>query len=127
MTKSRLTRLEIKHAIISDSRFRELFPELKEDVAKVLQNPSCGCNVPIYDKFFKYKDRLAQYFSEREIKAPHEEAAEASQNHWNVINCKVDELEDFLNKLHKVGRLQLAVARYEDQITVIVNDIGIVF
>ena len=127
MSKSRLTRLEIKHAILQHSAFRELFPELKEDIAKVLHNPSCGCNVPLYDKFFKFKDRLAKYFSERDIKSPQEEAEEASQNHWNVINCKVDELEDVLNKLHKVGRLQLAVARYEDQITVIVNDIGVVF
>jgi hypothetical protein len=127
MNRKRLTRLNVKHAILTDSRFRDLFPELREEIVKVLSNPSCGCNVPIYDQFFKYKDRLAKYFSGHEIKSPQEEAVEDNQNHWNVINCKVDELEEVLNKLHKVGRVQIAVARYQDELTVVVNDTGIVF
>ena len=127
MTKRRLTRLEIKHAILTDGRFRDLFPELKEDIAKVLHNPSCACNVPIYDEFFRFKKRLAKYFSSRAIKSPQEEVTEDNQNHWSVVNCKADELEDVLNKMHKLGRVQLAVARYEDEITLIVNDPGIMF
>lgn len=123
--KKRLSRLEIKQAILTDSRFRDLFPELKEDISKVISNPSCACNVPIYDKFFKHKDRLAKYFSEREIKDPKQEAEENNQNHWSVINCKVDELEEVLNKMHKLGRVQIAVARFQDEVTVIVNDPGI--
>jgi len=125
MTKRRLSRLEIKQAILTDARFRNLFPELKNDMAEVLNNPSCGCNVPYYDKFFKFKDRLAKYFSGREIKSPEEEVQELNQNHWNVINCSVDKLEEVLNKLHKVGHPQVAVARYEDQVTVIVKESGV--
>jgi len=125
--KTRLSRLEIKHAILTDGRFRKLFPELNEDILKVLNDPSCGCNVPVYDKFFKYKNRLAKYFSKRDIKSPEEEVQEMNQNNWNVINCKADELEEVLNKLHKVGRPQLAVARYEDKITVIINEPGVIF
>jgi hypothetical protein len=127
MTKKRLTRLDIKHAILTDGRFRDLFPELKEDIAKVLNNPSCACNIPIYEEFFRFKDRLGKYFSSKEIKSPKEEVEEDNQNHWSVINCHVDELEGVLNKMHKVGRQQIAVARYEDEITLVVNDLGIMF
>lgn len=125
--KKRLSRLDIKQAILTDSRFRELFPELKSDIQKVLNNPSCACNAPIYDNFFKYKDRLTDYFKGKEIKSFKEQATEDSQNHWNVINCKIDELEAVLNKLHKFGRIQIAAARYQDEVTVIVNDLGIMF
>ena len=123
MTKKKLSRLEIKQAILTDGRFRELFPELKSDIHKVLNDPSCGCNVPIYNKFFQFKDRLAKYFSTRDIKEP-DEPVEPNQNHWNVINCKASELEGILNQLHKLGHPQLAVARYEDEVTVIVNEPG---
>ena len=79
---------------------------------------------PEYGILMKYKDRLKEYFGDVEIKSPQEEAAETSQNHWKVINCKAEELEEILNKLHKIGRVQLAVARYEDEVTLIVNEIG---
>ena len=124
MTKRRLTRLEIKQAILTDGRFRDLFPELKSDIHKVLNDPSCGCNVPIYNKFFQFKDRLREYFSDREIKTPEEMSKKETQNHWKVINCNADELEAILNTLHKHGQAQIAVARYEDKITVIVNEPG---
>lgn len=127
MNKRRLSRLDIKHAILTDGRFRELFPEIKEDIAKVINNPSCACNIPIYDQFFKFKDRLAKYFSNKEIQSPQEEVQELNQNHWNVINCKVEELENVLNQMHKIGRVQIAIARYEDQVTIVVNDPGIIF
>lgn len=128
MTKRPLTRLDIKQAILTDHRFRELFPELNEDIAKVIQNPSCGCNIPIYDSFFKYKDRLKKYFSLLEVKEDSERPNKNfdSQNRWNIINCKASELEDVLNKLHKIGRVQIAVARYEDEVTVVVNDSGVI-
>jgi hypothetical protein len=125
--KRRLSRLDVKQAILTDARFRDLFPELKKEIAEVLNNPSCACNIPIYDIFFKYKGRLAKYFSSHEIKSPQEEVIDDNKNHWNVINCKVEELEEVLNKLHKVGRVQIAVARYQDELTVVVNDPGILF
>ncbi len=126
-TKKTLSRLEIKNAIMNDGRFRDLFPELKKDITAVINDPGCACNIPIYDKFFKYKKRLGEYFSNRAIKTPEDERRELEQNHWSVFNCKADELEGVLNKMHKIGRKQIAVARYEDEITIIVNDLGVVF
>ena len=98
-----------------------------EDFNKVLNNPGCACNVPFYRKVFQYKDRLKEYFPNRSIKTPEEEAEELSQNYWSVTNCHVDELEKVLNKMHRIGRKQVAITRYEDQITLVVNDIGVVF
>ena len=121
----RLTRNDVKKALFGHSQFRDLFPELKDEIIKAMGNPSCPCNVPLFDQILmKYKDRLKEYFGDVEIKSPQEEAAETSQNHWKVINCKAEELEEILNKLHKIGRVQLAVARYEDEVTLIVNEIG---
>ena len=122
-----LTRLEIKNAILNDGRFRDLFPELKDKIAEIIHNPGCACNVPKIDKFFGYKDRLSKYFSNRDVKEPKDEVREMNQNHWKVHNCHVDEIEGVLNGLHKVGRYQIAVARYEDRATIVVNSLGIMF
>jgi len=127
MGSKRLTRLDIKHAILSNVKFRELFPELEKEIKEVISNPSCPCHIPTYDLFFRYKDRLQQYFSMKEIKSPQEEAEDESQNNWSVINCKAHELEDVLNKLHKQGRLQIAIARFENEITLVVNSLGIAY
>lgn len=123
----KLRLLDIKHAIIHDGRFRELFPELSKEFTDVLNNPGCGCNIPIFHKVLKYKERLRQYFPNREIEAPEEEIKELSQNRWQVINCKANELEEKLNKLYRTGRKQIAVARWQDEITIVVNDLGLVF
>jgi len=126
MMKNKLSRKDIQKAVLNDTRFRELFPELQDEINQILKNPNCGCNVKHIDKFFKYKKRLLNYFSNHEVVSPQEEAEEM-QNDWDVINCHVDELEEVLNAMHKRNRKQIAVARYEDQVTVIVNDLGIVF
>lgn len=125
MKKLRL--IEIKNSILHDARFRVLFPELEKEFQDVLKNPSCGCNLPIYRKVLEYKDRLSKYFPNREIVTPKEEADALGPNQWSVINCKAEELEGVLNGLHKFGRKQIAVSRWEDQVTVVVNDIGVVF
>lgn len=127
MNKKSLSRLEVKQAVLNDQRFRNLFPELKDTIRKIIEDPSCACNIKLLDKFFKYKKRLGEYFSNRAIKTPEEEKRELEQNHWSVFNCKADELEKMLNKMHKIGRKQIAVARYEDEVTVIVNDLGVIF
>lgn len=111
--------LDVKQAILGDSRFRELFPELKEDFDKILNNPSCACNKKMYHKVFEYKDRLKKYFPDREIAKPENKP----QNYWSVINCKAIELQKILNNLHKHGRKQIAIARYEDQLTVVICEI----
>ena len=119
--------LEIKNAVLHDHRFRELFPELQEEFTAVINNPGCACNMPVFRKVLLYKDRLAKYFPTREIQSTDKELEQVSRNSWSVINCDITTLEDELSKLHKHGRKQLAVARWEDKVTVVVNDLDIVF
>lgn len=122
MTKP-ISLLDVK-AALADARFRESLPaELTEDVTKYLQNPTCACNVPIYRRIFKLgKDQLRQYFPGREIAEVEEKKPPGK---WTVINCNVTDLEGRLRTLPP-GRKQVAVARYEDQVTVVVNELDFV-
>jgi hypothetical protein len=115
--------LEVKQAL-RDGRFREKLPaELNEDVQKYLQNPGCACNMPIYRRVLRYgAEQLRSYFPGREVPNIDEEDSKLAQNHWLVINCHVNELEGRLTKLPP-GRKQIAVTRYEDQVTCIVNEL----
>ena len=119
--------MDIKSAL-KDPRFRDSLPiELKEDVAKFLSNPGCACNVPIYRRIAKEcKQQLHQYFPNKEVVDEPEEVQRLAENHWSVINCHVDELEARLKKLPP-GRKQLGIARHEDQVTVIVNELDIIY
>jgi predicted nuclease of restriction endonuclease-like (RecB) superfamily len=119
----KLSILDVKQAIY-DERFQKLFPELKEDIDKIIKDPTCSCNRSMYLKFFAYKDRLEKFFPNRIIDSVEEEVVKLSQNHWLVINCKINELEDKLRQLPP-GNKQIAVARYEDQVTVVVNNLGV--
>jgi hypothetical protein len=119
--------LDVKRAL-RDSEFRkELPPSLLDDVQKFLNNPGCACNVPIYRKVMKFGgEQLKKYFSEKILVTPEEEEAKLAKNNWSVINCSIGELEVSLKKLNK-GRKQIAISRYEDQVTVIVNELDILF
>lgn len=119
--------MEVKQAL-RDSRFRDsLMPDFKEDVQKYLNNPGCACNVPIYKRIMTgAKKQLAAYFPGRSIANLDEEAKKLAENTWTVINCHKDELEQRLRKLPP-GRKQLAVTRYEDQVTVVVNELDVLF
>ena len=118
---------KVKQAML-DSRFRETLPEtFAPEIAKFLSNPGCGCNTPIYQKVLREAGpQLKAYFPNLEYIAPQDEAAELAQNHWSVINCHVDDLQGYLKKLPP-GRKQLAVARFQDQVTVIVNELDIIY
>lgn len=124
--RRKLSILDVKQALF-DERFQKLFPELKEDIDKALKDPGCACNRDIYLKFFAYKDRLEKFFPNREIESVEEEKARIAENHWSVINCKIDELESKLRKLFPHGRVQLAITRYEDQVTAVVNRLDILY
>lgn len=115
--------LDIKQALF-DSRFRKLFPEYKDEFAEFDKNPSCTCNVPLYKKLLEKKEALQSYWPDRDIVSSQEEMDKLSENHWTVINCHIDELEFKLRKLPK-GRKQLAIARYDDQVTVVVNELDL--
>lgn len=117
--------LEVKQALF-DQRFRDLFPEYKEDLDKFMQNPGCGCNMPFLHKLMNHKDRLQKYFPTKDIETTNEMVDRIATNHWKVINCKRSELESELRKLPK-GRKQLTVAIWQEEATVVINELDIVW
>ena len=123
----KITLLEVKQAL-RDGRFREKLPdELKEDIQKYLQNPGCACNVPVYRRVMRYGgEQLKAYFPDKELPDIDEEDKNLIQNRWLVINCHINELEGRLTKLG-TGRKQIAICRWEDQITVVVNELDLTY
>jgi hypothetical protein len=120
---------DVKTAL-KDHRFRESLPDsLKNDLAQYLQNPSCPCNMPFYKKLLREgKNVLLDYFKGSVIEElkEDEEAVKLATNYWQVINCHVSELEGKLKSL-PIGRKQIAITRYEDQVTVVVNELDLAF
>jgi hypothetical protein len=123
----KVTLLEVKQAL-RDPRFRDSLPEeLKPEVIKFLDNPGCGCNTKLYRKIMKdYRGHLLRYFPGAEIVDEAREVAKLAENNWKVINCHVSELEGELRKLAP-GRKQVDVARYQDQVTVVVNEMDLIY
>lgn len=125
MTKISLT--DVKKAL-KDSRFRLTLPkEMSKDVEAFLENPGCACHTPLFRKVIKdCKDQLARYYPNMEAPDEEEEMKRLAENRWSVINCGVEELESRLKKLGP-GRKQIAVARFEDKVTVVVNELDVLF
>lgn len=125
MTKISL--LDVKTAL-KDSRFRLILPEeMKKDVEAFLDNPGCACHTPLYRKILRdCKDQLKKYYPNMEVPDQDEEIRKLAENNWSVINCGIFELEKKLRGLGP-GRKQLAVARYGDQVTVVVNELDMVW
>lgn len=128
--KKKINIHDVKQALL-DQRFRASLPdELQEDVQKFLKNPGCACNHPIYMRVMqRARPQLVEYFPTRET--PTEEEAQKefeklTKNNWQVINCTIQELSSELKKLSK-GRKQIDVARYQDQVTVVVNHLEEIF
>ncbi len=122
--KKKITVHDVKQALLDD-RFRAtLPPDLAEDVVKFLKNPGCACNHPIYlNVIRKASKQIAEYFPAKEepdLVDIEKETNRLSTNQWHVINCSVHELVHELRKLGP-GRKQIDVARFEDQVTVVVN------
>lgn len=122
--KRKVTIHDIKQALLDD-RFRATLPEtLAEDVQKFLKNPGCACNHPIYMNVMrKASKQVSEYFptkDEPNAEEMEKEIDKLSQNNWQVINCHVNDLATELRKLG-AGRKQLDVARWQDQVTVVVN------
>lgn len=119
--------LDVKKAL-KDSRFRLSLPkEMEKEVDEFLNNPGCACHVPLYRKVLKdCKEQLQKYYPNLTVPDQEDEIKKLSENHWSVINCHIDDLEQKLRKLGP-GRKQLDVARWEDQVTVVVNDLDVIF
>jgi hypothetical protein len=120
-----VTLIDVKQAL-RDSRFRDSLPaQFQDDMKKYVQNPGCSCNLAMYQRLIKEaKDSLQEYFPGRPI-ASLENELKKSKNSWTVINCAVEELEDKLRKLPP-GRKQVAIARHENQVTVVVNEMDLI-
>ena len=127
MTSQKMTLHDVKKAL-KDSRFRLTLPkEMEPEVNEFLNNPGCACHTPLYRKIIKEcRDQLSRYFPNMKVPDHDEDIRRLAENHWTVINCRVDELESKLAKLGP-GRKQLDVARWEDQVTVVVNELDVVF
>jgi hypothetical protein len=122
--KKRVSVHDIKQALL-DERFRASLPtSLQEDVQKFLKNPGCACNHPIYVNVMKKAPKeVSSYFPTKEepdVEQMEKEVDRLSQNNWQVINCGVHELSERLRELGP-GRKQVEVARWQDQVTVVVN------
>lgn len=119
--------MDVKQAL-RDSRFRDSLPQsFQNDVQKYLNNPGCACNIPIYRKVMtEARQQLQEYYPNRSVTNIEEEASKLAENHWRVINCHKNELEAELRKLPS-GRKQIAVTRFEDQVTVVVNELDVIF
>jgi hypothetical protein len=127
-SNSKITLLEVKQAL-RDSRFRASLGEtFREDMQKYEQNPSCACNFKIYERVAtEAKTQLMAYYPGRVgVIDAAEEAKRLAQNHFSVINCHINELEEKLRALPP-GRKQIESARWEDQVTVIVNELDIIY
>lgn len=125
--EKKITINDVKKAL-KDERFRATLPkDMEGEVIGFLDNPGCACNLPLYRKVLKEcKEQLSRYYPGSKIPDTDKELSRLAENHWTVINCRVDELEKKLNGLGP-GRKQLDVARYQDQVTVVVNDLDIIF
>jgi hypothetical protein len=122
--KKKINIHDIKQALL-DERFRASLPDsLTEDVQKFLKNPGCACNHPIYMNVMrKASKEISEYFPMMETPAPEEiekNLEKSSANDWQVINCNINELATELKKL-KPGRKQMDIARWQDQVTVVIN------
>lgn len=115
---------EVKEAL-RDSKFRlSLPPELKDDIRKYEQNPNCPCNLDVYRNILKFgAKQLKEYYPDKEVVNPDTELPPLQENYWTVINCSVNEIEAHLKK-YKVGRFQIAICRWEEQATIIINDLN---
>lgn len=121
---TRISINDVKEAL-KDPEFRKKLPkELAQDISKYEQNPGCTCNLSVYKNVLRYgKKQLIERFPNAEIPNPDTEIIKLQENNWSVINCHIDELEGKLKQL-AMGRKQIAIARYEDQVTAIVNELS---
>jgi hypothetical protein len=122
-----ITISDVKKAL-KDERFRDILPKnMEREIISFLDNPSCACHLPLYRRILKEcGSQLSKYYPGMEVPDKDEEIIKMAENHWMVINCHIDELENRLKKLGP-GRKQIDVARYQDQVTVVVNDLDIIF
>ena len=127
MSQTPISVLDVKNAL-KDETFRNKLPaDFKADVDKFLQNPNCSCNLKIYQRIMsEAKDLITSYYPDKEYKSPNETVEKVAKNRFSVINCSIGELESKIQAL-PAGRKQITMSRWEDQVTVLINDLEISF
>ena len=125
-----ITLLDIKNAMKDPEFVSKLPSSLAPEIEKVKSNPTCGCNVKVYEKILnEAKDIVQGYFPNKNtsVQAVQEEVAKQPgptppqiRNNWKVINCSIHDLESHLAQIG-AGHKQLTISRYEDQVTAVVN------
>ena len=120
--------IEIKQAL-NDGRFRDALPvELREDLVKYLQCPSCPSHVAFFRKILQLAGKqLKEYYPDSELHDEETEIKKLSENNWVVFSCHIDKLETELRRRAALGRVQIAVTRYQDQVTCVMNKLNYVF
>ena len=118
--------LDVK-AALQDERFKGTLPEEMQKELKDISCSSCPANTTFYQRILREcRTQLKEYFPAREVSDIQAENKKLSENHWNVINCHIDDLESKLKKLPP-GRKQLDLSRHEDQVTVVINEIDVLY
>lgn len=126
--KRKISLLDVKQALM-DERFIESLPEsLKEGSKKYLKDPGCACNHNFIVQVLKEaKNQLHEYYpNAKEITDPDKDLERLSKNNWKVFSCHIDELEKKMQALPP-GRKQVDMARWQDQVTVIINELDFLF
>lgn len=122
---NRMTISDIKSAL-KDSRFRMSLPkEFSKRIEEFLDNPGCSCNIPLYRDIMRdCREQLVKYYPSKVPAEDYQINPIPVENRWSVINCGIEELHSKLMGLPP-GRKQIGIARWEDQVTVIVNELEI--
>jgi hypothetical protein len=120
---NQVTVLDVKNAL-ADQGFRSsLPPSFAEDLQKYDSNPNCSCNLKIYQKVMnEAKEQVKAYYPNKNLEDPKEQLRKGTQNKFSVVNCSIGELEARMQSLPP-GRKQITLARWEDQVTVLVNEL----
>ena len=105
-----------------DPAFRALFPDLGEHFSKFFQKPGCKCNGYLYIQIIKNLDKLTEWFGQDIELDQVLSGMVAGKNEWTVISGTIDEMEDILNALPR-GPKTFAVARWENQLTIVIRDL----
>ncbi len=128
MQNKKITLIDVKNAL-KDERFRKALPEsLQAGADKFVKDPGCSCNHRFIKEVLKQASEqlLSYYPTANAVSDIEEETKNLAKNNWRVINCSIDELASELQKL-PTGRKQIDVARWENQVTVIINELEFVF
>lgn len=110
----------VKRALL-DGEFRKRFAKHGDLIDKWIDNPGCKCNAPLYSAILEDVASLREYFGEDIVVVGQQGGPAEQVNRWTVINCSIHELERELAKLPP-GPKQIAIARFEDRVTAVVND-----